>query len=75
MTRWRWLDHPISPLDPIQPDGPQYEEGKLPPFFVLLLWDGNALRGPMRFNSQIEADSYLQMQPGVTQYMVLPKPL
>ena len=75
LTRWRDLQHPVSPLDPIQPDSPHYQEGKLPPLFVLLLWDGAALRGPMRFHSQMEADNYLLMQPGVKEYLVIPRPL
>jgi hypothetical protein len=73
-TRWRALGNPISPLDPIQPDSPlsRLEEGRLPHSLVLLLFDGNALRGPMRFANQQEADSYLQMQPGVRGYLILP---
>lgn len=74
LTRWRELDNPISPLDPIQPDSPRYVEGELPAGFVLLLWDGHALRGPMRFPNQQAANEYLGAQPGVTHYLVIPKP-
>jgi hypothetical protein len=73
-TRWRELDDPISPLDIISPDSPRYEAGHIPAVFVVLLWDGHALRGPMKFHSQAEADDYLKLQPGVTHYLVLPKP-
>lgn len=72
-TRWRALDKPHLPIDPID-HASMFKEGHLPPGFVLLLWDNNALRGPMKFRNQVEADSYLQMQPGVQSYLVVPDP-
>jgi len=63
---------PVSPLDPID-YASLFKEGHLPSGFILLLYDGNALRGPLRFTSQREADNYLILQPGVKGYLVIPK--
>jgi hypothetical protein len=77
-TRWRSLDDPVSPLDPIQPDSPRYVEGELPVGFILLLWDGEALIGPMQFKSSEEA--YVRVlkaqdeKKPIQQYLVVPKP-
>lgn len=73
-TRWRELAKPLDPRDPIVPDGPRYEEGKLPVGFVLLLWDGTSLIGPMQFLVAIEAENFLKAHPKVTHYIIIPKP-
>lgn len=73
ITRWHELDNPLSPFDPIG-HASMFKEGHLPARFVLLLWDGHALRGPMKFHSQLEADSYLKMCSGVVAYLPIPKP-
>lgn len=73
-TRWHNLQQPVRPDDLIQ-EGMALsvlEPGKLPAKFVLLLFDGNALRGPLRFHSQREADVYLTMQPGVVGFLIVP---
>lgn len=72
-TRWRNLNDQVDAFDPITPDGPRYVGGHLPAGFVLLLFDGNALRGPMKFNSQKEADDYLLTQPGVKGFIIIPR--
>lgn len=72
-TRWRPLENPISPMDPID-CASLFNAGHLPAKFVLLLWDGGALRGPMKFPNQAEADAYCRMQPGVRAFLVIPKP-
>lgn len=79
LTRWRELDNPISPLDPIQPDSPRYEAGRIPAGFVVLLWDGRELIGPKRFRSQQEADGYVseyqsRWDKPITHYLIIPKP-
>jgi hypothetical protein len=80
LSRWRDLEDPISPLDPIQPDSPRYEAGHLPVGFVMLLWDGKKLSGPVRFNDQEEADKHVlanfgpKKDRGTLEYLIVPKP-
>ena len=79
-TRWRLLDQPVSPLDPIQPDGPRYEEGKLPVGFLLLVYDErtNRLSGPVRFLTPEDAAAWLEQNvtgKDKVQYLVIPRPL
>ena len=73
-TRWRELSNPVSHLDPIQPDSPRYQEGHLPPGFVLLLWNGTELIGPRQFKDQAEADDFLYANTEIESFLVVPKP-
>lgn len=75
-SRWRSLNDPIAPDDLLQPDSPRYESGKLPAKLVLLLTDasGNRLHGPVRFPTQGIADTFLESNPWVDAYFVVPKP-
>lgn len=73
-TRWRGLHDPIDPADPIQPDSPRYNIGHIPPQFVVLLWNGFSLEGPMKFDDQHHADRYLKIHRSITHYLVIPKP-
>lgn len=72
-TRWRSLANPVDAFDPIQADSPRYLEGHLPVGFVLLLFDGHALRGAMQFKDQKSADDYLISNPGILAFLVIPK--
>lgn len=73
-SRWRHLHDQVDPTDVLQPGSPRYEDGKLPAGFVLLLWDGKALRGPVKFPNDEAASAYLEMQPGVTHFLIVPQP-
>ena len=74
ITQWRDLENPVTPFERGTGVTVTLESGHLPASFVLLLWDGNALRGPMRFENQEMADGYLLMQPGVQKFLIIPKP-
>lgn len=75
VTRWRELSNPVSPYDPIQPDGIRYEEGKLPVLVMILCWDGDSLLGPYRFPDREEADHFLTIvNPKITHFLVVPSP-
>ena len=75
VTRWRFLDNPVSPLDPIQPDSPVFTPGKLPVGFVMLVWEPSLKRlgGPVRFETQQDADDYQALHK-IESYLVIPKP-
>lgn len=74
-TRWRELENPVSPLDPIQPGSPRYEAGKLPAGFVLLCWSRkqNRVHGPVRFPTPKLAETFVKDN-DINEYLIIPKP-
>lgn len=73
-TRWRSLDDPVHYADLIIPGGPRLETGKLPVGPVLLLWNGNALIGPVQFESEQMRDGYQMSHQGIEEFIILPAP-
>lgn len=76
-TRWHNINDPVSPLDPIDHKS-MFIAGKLPPRFILMLWTGKILIGPISFDTQDNADrelAYLKEQGNVvTHFLPIPKP-